>query len=139
MISRRIILHIPATTMSQPIISRLVKDFDLDFNILKASVNPKEEGIIIMELSGSEGMFEEGIQFLHKMGVHVQPLRPDIKQKEERCLHCGACTIACPTGARTIDPITGKVDFHQGRCMTCGSCIKVCSSHAIDIRYHTDR
>ncbi|MBM4445669.1 MAG: (Fe-S)-binding protein, partial [Chloroflexi bacterium] len=37
-ISRRVVLHFPRTLVEQPIIYRLVRDYDLSFNILKASV-----------------------------------------------------------------------------------------------------
>ncbi|MCX6349024.1 MAG: NIL domain-containing protein, partial [Candidatus Aureabacteria bacterium] len=45
MITRRVVLHFPSRLVDQPIISRMVREFKLDFNILKASVTPKEEGL----------------------------------------------------------------------------------------------
>ena len=52
--SKRIVLHFPRRLVEQPIICRLARDFNLEFNILKASVTPKEEGLLVLELSGGQ-------------------------------------------------------------------------------------
>ena len=39
-ISKRIVLHFPKRLVDRPIVSRLVKDYNLDFNILKALITP---------------------------------------------------------------------------------------------------
>ena len=51
-VSKRIVLHFPRRLVDRPIVSRLVRDFNLDFNILKASVTPDEEGLLVLELPG---------------------------------------------------------------------------------------
>ena len=63
-ISKRVVLHFPSRMVDQPIIHRLVRDYDLVLNILKASVTPKEEGIMVLELSGNLGEYEKGIRYL---------------------------------------------------------------------------
>jgi ABC-type methionine transport system ATPase subunit len=55
-ISKRIVLHFPRRMVDRPIVSKLVKDFNLDFNILKASVTPDEEGLLVMELTGKRAV-----------------------------------------------------------------------------------
>jgi ABC-type methionine transport system ATPase subunit len=60
--SRRLVLRFPRKLVDKPIVSRLVKDFDLDFNILKASVTPGEEGLLIMELTGESRNYDKGIK-----------------------------------------------------------------------------
>lgn len=52
--TKKIVLHFPQSLINQPIICRLVKDFNLEFNILKASVTPEKEGLLVLELSGEE-------------------------------------------------------------------------------------
>jgi len=52
MVSKRIVLKFPHKLVDQPIVYRLVKDFDLEFNILKASVTPREEGLVVLEIWG---------------------------------------------------------------------------------------
>ncbi len=43
-ISKRVVLQFPKRMIDEPIIYRLVKDYDLVPNILKASITPKEQG-----------------------------------------------------------------------------------------------
>ena len=50
--SRKIIIRYSADIVDQPIIYELVKKYDLVFNILKARVFPRREGVIVLELTG---------------------------------------------------------------------------------------
>ena len=77
-ISRRIVLHFPPRITNQSIVYRLVKDFDLSFNIIKASVTPGEEGLMVMELSGDQRNYDKGIQYLSEVGVKIQSLSQDV-------------------------------------------------------------
>jgi ABC-type methionine transport system ATPase subunit len=62
-VSKRIVLHFPHRLVDQPIICKLVKDYNLEFSILKAYVTPRKEGLLVPELSGEEKDYEGGIQF----------------------------------------------------------------------------
>jgi len=81
MVSRRIVMKFPHRLLDQPIISNLVKDYNLEFNILKASVMPNEEGLLVLELTGTEKDYEKALEYLKKTGVNLQPLSQDIKRK----------------------------------------------------------
>ncbi|MFH1485566.1 MAG: 4Fe-4S binding protein [Chloroflexota bacterium] len=133
-ISRKIVLRFPVRLVDKPMIYHLVKDFGLEFNILKASVTPKEEGLLVMELTGDQQSYDRGISFLADGGVQVQPLTQDIARKEERCTHCGACVTLCPVGAFHVDPSTRRVDFLESKCIACGLCIKACPVRAMEVR-----
>lgn len=133
-ISKRVVLHFPHLLVDQPIIYRLVKDYDLSFNILKASVTPKEEGLLVLELSGKEEDYSRGMQYLAEVGVDIQPLSRDIYRNEERCTHCGACITICPTGAFMLEYPTRWVRFLDEKCIACGLCIKACPPRAMEIR-----
>jgi ferredoxin len=133
-ISKRVVLHFPHPLVDQPIIYRLVKDYDLSFNILKASVTPKEEGLLVLELSGKEEDYSRGMQYLAEVGVDIQPLSRDIYRNEERCTHCGACITICPTGAFMLESPTRWVRFLDEKCIACGLCIKACPPRAMEIR-----
>ena len=71
-VSKRIVLHFPRRLVDRPIVCRLVKDYDLEFNILKASVTPEEEGLLVLELSGKQKEYDEGIRYLTEAGVKIQ-------------------------------------------------------------------
>ena len=133
-ISKRIVLHFPRALVDQPIIYRLVKDYNLVFNILKASVTPKEEGLLVLELSGEEKDYENGVRYLAEVGVKIQPLSRNVYRDEERCTHCGACLTICPTAAFETEPLTRRVNFLDEKCIACGLCIKACPPRAMEMR-----
>ena len=135
MISKRIVLRFPHRLVYQPIVCKLVKDYDLDFNILKAYVTPKEEGLLVLELSGEDKNYEQGIQYLRKVGVKVQPLSQDIIRNEERCTHCGVCVPICPTGALVVESLTKKVNFYDNKCIACELCVMACPVRAMEVHF----
>ncbi len=83
-VSKRIVLRFPKRLVERSIVSRLVKDYNLDFNILKASVTPDEEGLMVLELSGKQGDYDKGIRYLTETGVRIQSLSQDVIRNEER-------------------------------------------------------
>ncbi len=134
-VSKRIVLRFPGRLVDRAIVSRLVKEFDLDFNILKASVTPDEEGLMVMELSGEQANYDKGIKYLTKAGVKIQSLSQDVLRNEKRCTHCGACITICPTDAFELDLITRRVDFYNDKCIACGICIKACPPRAMEVHF----
>jgi len=134
-ISKRIVLHFPSRLIDRPIVSRLVRDYNLDINILKASIIPGEEGLMIMELSGEQNDYDKGIRYLSRTGVRIQALSQDVTRNEERCTHCGACITICPTSAFELEPVTRRINFYDERCVACELCIKACPPHAMELHF----
>jgi ferredoxin len=134
-VSKRIVLHFPRRLVERPIIYRLVKDYDLEFNILKASITPEQEGLLVLELKGNQTEYDKGIEFLIKAGVKIQSLSQDVTRNEERCTHCGACVTVCPTGAFWVDLKTREVLFDNAKCIACGLCIPACPPHAMEVHF----
>jgi ferredoxin len=134
-VSRRIVLRFPPRLVNKSIVSRLVREFDLDFNILKASVTPGEEGLLVMELTGDNRNYDKGIQFLSDMGVVIQSLSRDVVRNEARCTHCGACITICPTGAFVVETETRLINFDNAKCAACELCIKACPPHAMELNF----
>lgn len=135
MVSKRIVLTFPHKLVDQPIVYKLVKDFDLVFNILQAKITPKEEGLMVVELKGKKENYAEGIKYLTGLGVKIQPLSQDVTRDEERCTHCGACITVCPTGALYIDKKTRKVIFDSDKCIACELCVKACPPRAMIVKF----
>ena len=134
-VSKRIVLHFPKRLVERSIVSRLVKDYNLDFNILKASVTPDEEGLMVLELSGKQTDYDRGIRYLAETGVRIQSLGQDVTRNEERCTHCGACITICPTGAFELDFATRRINFHDEKCLACELCIKACPPRAMELHF----
>ncbi|MDD5567760.1 MAG: NIL domain-containing protein, partial [Candidatus Omnitrophica bacterium] len=116
MISKRIVLHFPDRLVDQPIVYKLVKEFDLQFNILKAFVTPQEEGLMVLELTGKRENFDQGVKYLQSCGVRIQSLSQDVVRNEKKCTNCGVCVPICPTEALVVDPQTRKVLFNNKKC-----------------------
>ena len=133
--SKRIVLHFPKRLVDRPIVSRLVKDYDLDFNILKASVTPEEEGLLVLEMTGKQDDYDRGIEYLTKAGVKIQSLSQDVTRNEERCTHCGSCVTVCPADAFQLELSTRKVLFQNEKCIACGLCIKTCPPRAMELHF----
>jgi ferredoxin len=135
MISKRIVLHFPHRLVDQPIVYRLVKEYNLKFNILKAYVTPQEEGLMVLELSGEKADYDRGIKYLSSCGVKIQPLSQDVIRNEVKCTDCGVCVPICPTGALVMDSLTRKVQFYDNKCIACELCVKVCPTRAMEVRF----
>ncbi len=136
-ISKRVVLHFPKRLVEQPVVYRLVKDYNLEFNILRASITaePEEEGLLVLELKGEQEEYDKGIKFLLKSGLKIQSLSQDVTRNEARCTHCGACVTICPPGAFEVDSKTRQVRFDDEKCVACGICIKACPPRAMEVHF----
>ncbi|MEA1965076.1 MAG: NIL domain-containing protein [Candidatus Aerophobetes bacterium] len=132
---RRVVLTYPYKFIDQPIISYLVKKYDIVVNILRAKINPKEEGRLVLEVSGKEENLDRGIDYLKELGLKIQSLAQDIRWLEDRCIQCTACSPLCPTGAIEVDRKKMTITFNKERCIACGLCIPACSYKAIEILF----
>jgi len=135
MITKRIVLNFPYKLADQPMVYKLVKDYDLEFNILKAYITPEEGGRLVLELKGEDKDYKQGIRYLTEGGVTVQPLSQDIFRNETRCSHCSVCVPICPTDAFEVEPLTREVHFDDNKCIACGLCVKVCPIRAMEIKF----
>lgn len=136
MASSKIVLTFPKDKIDKPIVYRLIKDFDLVFNILKASITPDQEGHMVLELSGEKFEVDKGIKYLKDQGVTIQPLSKEIKVNWDKCTQCGACVSICPTDALYIkDRKTMEVAFDPEKCIACELCIRPCPPRAIEVHF----
>jgi L-aspartate semialdehyde sulfurtransferase ferredoxin len=133
MYSKKIVIRYTPDIVQQPIICQLVKQYDLTFNILKARIFPRREGVIVLELSGLKENFDRGIHFLKETGLKVEPLSKSVSQNIDKCVHCGACTGFCPTGALSFEKQTQKVLFDPEKCTGCELCVSACPVRAMEI------
>ncbi|MDD2927626.1 MAG: NIL domain-containing protein [Candidatus Omnitrophica bacterium] len=135
MVSKRIVLHFPHRLVDQPIVYNLVKEFNLQFNILKAFVTPNEEGLMVLELTGKRENFDKGVEYLQSCGVRIQSLSQDVVRNDKKCTNCGVCVPICPTEALIVDPQTRKVLFNNKKCIACELCVKICPPRAMEVHF----
>ena len=73
MTNARVKLTFPENLIKQPIIGRLVREFDVLPNIRRANVEDTV-GWIVCELGGEERAVERAISWLSEMGIQVDRL-----------------------------------------------------------------
>ena len=131
----RLDLTFPPQQATQPITYHLVKDFDLTPNILKAQIQPGQEGRMLLEVVGEKDSIEAGVEFLAREGLTVHPAASDIVLEESKCVDCGVCTAVCRPGALTLDPGSGALVFDKEKCVYCEACVIVCPRRAITLTF----
>jgi ferredoxin len=134
-IKKKIVLHFPHRQIDQPIVYHLVKDHDLQFNILKASITPEEEGLMVLEVTGKKDNYTKGIEYLEGCGIRIEPLSRDVSRNDEKCVQCGVCVPICPTGALSVDLETRKIGFDDAKCIACELCVRICPPRAMEVHF----
>ena len=135
MYSKTLSLRFPRKVVNEPVVVDLVKKFDLTFNILKATIYPRKEGLMVLELRGHRKNFQKGVRYLKDLGIKVESIGQDIRRDEEICFQCGACTAVCPTEALYIDRSTMEVIFDRDKCSACELCVAACPARAMVVRF----
>jgi len=127
------ILRFPKEKIDQPIICQLAKQYDVEFNILKADIYLQQDGLIVLELSGHKKNVQKGVQYIKDQGVDVESQLTSIRRDDDKCYQCGVCTGICPTGALHIKRPEMAVVFDPEKCTACGLCVPVCPVRAMEI------
>ena len=73
----RVRLTFPPALIQEPIVYRLVKDFDIVINIRRADVKA-DHGWMVLELEADETALERGVRWLKDKGVQVDPIERDV-------------------------------------------------------------
>ncbi len=135
MYSKILSLRFPKKSVNEPVVVNLVKNYDLTFNILKATVYPRKEGLMVLELRGHKKNYLKGVKYLKDMGIKVKNIGHDIRRDDVKCFQCGACTAVCPTGALHIKRPEMEVIFDRERCSACELCVAACPAKAMEINF----
>lgn len=131
MMKRKVLLTFPSNLTDSPITYNLVKNYDLKFNILRAEIKYNVEGSLLLELDGEDSNISSGIKYLEGLGVKTDLIHTKVDRDEEACVHCGACTAVCMSGALSMDS-AWKVSFNEEKCLGCLLCIKACPLKVIN-------
>ena len=132
-VSKNVLLIFTKDVMYNPVIFRTIKRYDIMFNILEAKILPKQEGRLILQLEGVQDQLDRAVAYMESEGVKVEVLTDRVKRDEERCVHCGACTAVCKTGALYLDRSSMQVLFNPELCVVCGQCQLACPVKAVHV------
>ncbi len=70
---RRVKLTYPVALQDQPILYRLIKDFDLATNIRRASVGV-EEAWLIVDIEGESDAIQQALEWAGGQGIEVETI-----------------------------------------------------------------
>jgi len=127
MTTKRFLFIFPRNATEKPVVTHLVRDYDLEVNIYRAMVTPEEEGYLVIDVTGTEENTARGIDFARGLGIDVNDREKGLTWDENRCTCCGNCLSHCPTGALKIaDPGSRRITFDEHLCVECLNCIPNC-------------
>ncbi|TVM18395.1 (Fe-S)-binding protein [Oceanidesulfovibrio indonesiensis] len=128
-----IMITFPSEVSGSPMVCNLTRLYDLSVNILRASITPRRDGFMTVELFGDEEKFHEAISYLKGLGIKISTPDQSISRDEDSCMQCGMCIAICPSEALRLDINTRRVIFDMERCAACGMCTRVCPVKAMHI------
>jgi ferredoxin len=129
----KVTMYFPANEITIPVTYHLVKDYNLMINILNADISLNKVGKLVVDISGEDEDIEKGLQYVRSLGITVKIFNKAIIWKEEECIHCGACTGVCPSGALSMNPEDWTLSFHREKCLICGLCVNACPINVMNI------
>ena len=77
MTRRRLKLLFTASLVKEPVIYQLGRKFEIVTNIRRADVT-KDQGWVLLEVSGEAEELDRGVEFLQSQGVKVEPAEGDL-------------------------------------------------------------
>ena len=133
---KKVVLTFPGEAAEQPFTYTLVKEFDVQINILKASIEPGKAGTLFLELkSDKEANLDKAIAYLEKNGVGVCPIASRISYDDKNCVNCGNCAAACTSQSLSIEKPEWKLKFDPEKCILCKLCLKSCPLKLFSIEF----
>ena len=69
--TRTVQLHYPLSRVDEPIVTRLVTEFDLQPNLLRADVDVATGGWMVVGLEGDPGDIDRALEWVRSHGVQV--------------------------------------------------------------------
>ncbi|MDL2228929.1 4Fe-4S binding protein [Treponema sp. OttesenSCG-928-L16] len=125
--SEKFVLGYASDMVSEPILWRLVKDYNIKVNILRASISPGMEGSLLVEFDADNPQdLTKALKWLKSSGISCVSVAKRLFWKEEACVDCGSCTGVCFSGAIAMDRESWKMHLDRDKCAACGNCVKAC-------------
>lgn len=121
---KRYALRFTPELVGQPLVSKMVRAFDVDVNILNADITSGRNGKLIVELSGASASLGEAVAWLEEVGVNVSEIVKELVFNQEDCVSCGSCTAVCFSEALSLHD--WQLTYDASKCTVCGLCVKAC-------------
>lgn len=122
----KVTMYFTNDNIKKPITYHLIKDYNLQVNILNADISLNRVGKLTADITGAESDIEAGLKYVEDQGVKYKLFTKSIIWQEGSCVHCGACTAVCPSGALQMDKKDWCLTFDKEKCLVCELCVKAC-------------
>ncbi|MFH1436187.1 MAG: NIL domain-containing protein [Pseudomonadota bacterium] len=132
MIQKSVILNFPSTVVDKPVLCDMIRRYDIDVNILQATITPGEEGKLFAIVKGDRPAVDRAMAYLADLGVRTIFPAKNLVWDEQLCVHCGACVGQCLPRAFSVEPGSLQVAFDSDRCIACELCVPACCYGAIE-------
>jgi ferredoxin len=129
------VLRFPAETVEEPVTYNLIKKYDIIINILNADITHGKEGNLLVEMEGERINLDEALLYLESRKVRFSPVSKNILFNNALCVHCGACSSVCFSGALNMDQDTRELVFIPEKCVACELCIKACPLRLFELNF----
>lgn len=126
------ILNFPKALIGRPVLTTIIRNHDVEVNILRASITPEEDGRAFVIFNGDDARIGEAIGYLEDSGVGVIFPSQKIIRDEDKCTDCTACVGQCISEALTVDQVSFRLMYHVDKCIACKLCIPACAFGALE-------
>jgi len=73
-VTKKFRLQIPGSLINEPIIYRMVTQYNLIPNILEAHLDPLKTGTVVVELKGPDKNLKEAREYLEQLQITIEEL-----------------------------------------------------------------
>ncbi|NLA95057.1 MAG: 4Fe-4S binding protein [Bacteroidales bacterium] len=133
---KKVVVLFPADQASRPLIYELIRKYDIMISIIKADIDGRRSGKIVLEMNSDADHIRQAIDYMIESGMEVSPLESKIKFDDTKCINCGACTSSCLSGALIIKAPEWKLRFEPEKCVVCKLCITACPLKLFRIEFN---
>jgi ABC-type methionine transport system ATPase subunit len=71
--TRKVKLDYPLERVHEPVVSFLVKKFDVAPNVLAANIDARKGGWLLLELQGDAAQIDAALNWVRSQGITVEP------------------------------------------------------------------
>ncbi len=132
---KKVVLSFSPELTFRSFMNDIIRDYNININIIKADIEIAKGGRLLVTLGGEEDEIAAAEKFLTDNGVVINPMGSTIKLDRDRCIACGACTSACPSGALTIGAPDWTLNFNPDKCIICKLCVKSCPIKLFSVEF----
>lgn len=130
----KISIHYPLTSITVPLVTTLIRQFNLEVNILHADISLNKTGTLVADIKGEEEDLSRALCFIEEQSIKYKVFNNKLIWQEDACVHCGACTAVCPSNALVMNKETWCLEFDKEKCLVCGLCIKACPLNVMSLQ-----